>query len=240
MKTVLAVEGIDGSGKTTLVAFARKLCEEHGLPFTSIGRGVSSANPLIGRLTRFLQEEITGLTPRADTFLRIARDYQRACLAALVPEGLVILDRFVLSILALARIRQLDTGPIVAILHDIMARGHLSGTILVQCPLEEARRRVADRGVDPESSNPGRFHFQREVQDVLQEEFDRGLLTGKQWLVDNSQSSQKSQEQVTRVLMPYLQKRRSPTSVSALCVPNDDPLPDQPACLLDFSDGHPL
>jgi thymidylate kinase len=208
-KIVLALEGVDGSGKSSLVAFARKMCAQHGCPFTAIGRSAASANPLVGRLTRFLQEEATGMTPRADLFLRIARDYQRANLAAQVPEGIVVLDRFVLSTLVLARIRKLSIDPIQEILGDIAGRIHLYATILVECPLAEAWKRVQERPPEQGPRGPENERFRRLAAELLEEEFGRGILTAKRWRVDNSGSPEVAQEQMARYLEPYLESWES-------------------------------
>src|SRR5437588_8813120 len=103
MKIVLAFEGMDGSGKTSLAVFTSKLCEQHNQRYTLIGRRESYSSPLVGKLTGLLHEEAANLTPHADIAVRIAREYQRAALAAAVPSGIVVLDRFVLSLVALAR-----------------------------------------------------------------------------------------------------------------------------------------
>src|SRR5207245_743511 len=103
MKIVLAFEGMDGSGKTSLAVFTRKLCEQHNQRYTLLGRREAYASPLVGRLTGLLHEEAANLVPQADIAVRLAREYQRAALAAAAPSGVVVLDRFVLSLLSLAR-----------------------------------------------------------------------------------------------------------------------------------------
>src|SRR5437762_876988 len=117
-KIVVALEGMDGAGKSSLALFARKLCDEHGQPFTLIGRREAYANPLIGRLTRLLAEEAGGLSPSAETCVRLAREHERAALAAQAQPGIVILDRFVLSCLALARFHGQDVGPLTDLLRE--------------------------------------------------------------------------------------------------------------------------
>ena len=102
MKMVLAFEGMDGSGKTSLALFTRKLCEQQNQRYTMIGRRESYSSPLVGRLTGLLHEEAANLVPSADIAVRIAREYQRAALAAAVPSGIIVLDRFVMSLLSLA------------------------------------------------------------------------------------------------------------------------------------------
>jgi thymidylate kinase len=204
-KIVLAFEGIDGAGKSSLVEFTQRLCEQYGRPCTTVGRGGKSAGPLVARFTRLLQEETDALTPRSDIFLRVAREYQRASLAALVPAGVVVLDRFILSTLALARMRQLDIGPVLPILEDVAARSHLYATVFVKCPWREAWRRVHQRRPRPTADGNSGQSFGRKVSQVLEQDFHDGILTRKQWLVDNSQSLEAAQEQVAAYLLPFLQ-----------------------------------
>ena len=74
MKVVLAFEGMDGSGKTSLAVFTRKICEEHNQRYTLLGRREAYASPLVGRLTGLLHEEAANLVPQADIAVRLARD----------------------------------------------------------------------------------------------------------------------------------------------------------------------
>jgi thymidylate kinase len=204
MKIVLAFEGIDGSGKSSLVRFTRALCEHHGHKFTAVGRSKSAASPLVGRLTQLIQEEMACLTPRADLFVRVARDYQRAYLAAVEPTGVVVLDRFVLSTLALARLRGQEVAPMVEVLKDVAERAHLSATVFVHCPFEVARRRVRKRetGVVPEG-HPAEGILRR-LPELMEQDFLEGLLTGKRWPVDNSGGLEEAERQVANYLLPLL------------------------------------
>jgi thymidylate kinase len=202
MKIVLAFEGIDGSGKSSLADFARRLCARQGQPFTAVGRRAATASPLVGRLTRLLQEETAALTPRADVFLRVGREYQRASLAAQVIRGVVVLDRFVLSTLALARVRKLPIEPVLPILEDVAARGHLFATVFVKCPWQEACRRVRKRRPGPKGN--GKPGFERKIAQLLEEDFRNGILTRNQWLVDNARSLEAAEQQVADYLLPYL------------------------------------
>jgi thymidylate kinase len=204
-KMVLAFEGIDGAGKSSLAAFTQRLCERFGQPWTSVGRAEGSAGPLVARLTHLLHEETAALTPRSDLFLRVARDYQRASLAARVPRGVVILDRFILSTLALARIRRLDVQPVLSILEDVAARGHLFATVFVKCPWREALRRVHLRRQQAGRDGNARQNFERRVSQFLEQDFRNGVLTRKQWLIDNSRSLEAAEQQVADYLVPYLQ-----------------------------------
>jgi thymidylate kinase len=158
---------------------------------------------LVARLSKVLHEDARGLLPHADMFVRIAREYQRAALAAAVPSGVVVLDRFVLSILAQARYYGHDVDPVLNILKDIAARSHLFATILVQCPFDLAASRAQERNKGSVTTDD-RGH--RRLGELVEEDFRRGLLTGQQWSVDNSGELKNTEEQLAVYLSPYLQK----------------------------------
>ena len=46
----------------------------------------------------------------------------------------------------------------------------------------------------------------RAVAEFLQEDFQRGLLTGQQWIVDNSQTLQVAEDQLVHYLLPFFLK----------------------------------
>jgi thymidylate kinase len=211
-KIVVALEGMDGAGKSSLALFARKLCEEHGQPFTLIGRREVYANPLIGRLTRLLAEEAGGLSPAAETCVRLAREHERAALAAQAQPGIVILDRFVLSCLALARFHGQDVEPLTGILREITYRANLHATVLVRVPFEIAWDRVKARRQMLGHRKPLDEHQMRRMATLLEEEFERGQLSGQQWIVDNTQPIVSAEEQLANYLAAHFQKGRPRTA----------------------------
>jgi thymidylate kinase len=172
-----------------------------------VGRSTAAAGPLVGRISNLIQEETAYLTSRADLFLRVARDYQRAYQAALEPNGVVVLDRFVLSTLALAHLRGQEIPPMVGILRDVARRAHLYATVFVQCPFEVARPRVRRReprlGV-PEG-HPAELTLRR-LPEIMERDFRDGLLTGKQWVVDNSGALEDAERQLADYLLPFLRQ----------------------------------
>jgi thymidylate kinase len=212
MKIVLAFEGADGAGKSTLVNTTKNRCAEFGRQFTAVGRREASASPVVARLTKLLHEDAGPLLPHADVFVRIAREYQRATLAAAVPTGVVVLDRFVLSILGLVRFYGHDADPIVNILKDMAARAHLFATVLVQCPFDLAASRVQQRNKGSLLRVTGDERAHRRLAELIEEDFRRGGLTGQQWPVDGSGELQKAEAQLTAYLYPYLKKHGSTPS----------------------------
>jgi thymidylate kinase len=205
-KLVLAVEGPDGSGKTSLVRFLKDTSEQHGRGFTWISRRGVYASPEVNKLTRLLRDEAKQLTPHADFLIRLAREFQRAQYAALAPAGIVVLDRFVISVLALIRSTGQDSRPLMGLLQEITARARLHATIYVKCPVEMALGRVSTRNQELRKKETRNEPFLRKLAAFMEEDFRRGVLTGQQWLVDNSQNLTVAQEEVARRLLPYLQK----------------------------------
>jgi thymidylate kinase len=208
-KLVVALEGMDGAGKSSLALFARKLCEQHGQPFTLIGRREAYANPLIGRLTRLLAEEAGGLSPSAETCVRLAREHERAALTAQAHPGIVVLDRFVLSCLALARFHGQDVEPLTSLLREITYRANLHATVLVRVPFETAWDRVKARRQMLGHRKPLDENQMRRMATILEEEFERGQLTGQQWIVDNARSIVSAEEQLANYLAVHFQKGRA-------------------------------
>jgi thymidylate kinase len=207
MAIVLALEGVDGSGKSSLAGFLQRLCREQGRSFTLVGRGEATSGPLVGKLTRLLREE-PGLTPPAEVFVRLAREHQRARLAASVASGVVVLDRFVLSDLALIRLNGLDPYPFLHLLRDLVSRAHLYATVLVRCPFEVAERRARERdrgGAGYERHNAA---LRRRLGEFLEDDFESGTLTGQQWPVDNAGELGAAEAQLRDYLMPHLHTGR--------------------------------
>lgn len=206
MKIVVAIEGPDGAGKTSLSLFMQKLCEEHGQRFTLIGRRGSHASPLVNKLTRFLQEECPHLSTHADVLMRLAREYQRAYQAANASSGLVVLDRFVLSVLALVRLNGHDVAVVLPFFKDIIARAHLHATLFVDCPFDMALARAQERSPGPLTKRNYGEPLLRRMAELMARDFEQGLLTSQQWHVDNSDSLEAAQEQLAGYLLPYFRR----------------------------------
>jgi thymidylate kinase len=207
MKLVLSIEGTDGAGKSTLAQFIKRLCEQRNERFVMIGRRGPTAGELAAKLSRILQEDKAHLTPEVEIAIRLARESQRAVLAAQVPSGLVVLDRFLLSFLAMIRLCGQTVDPLLQIVQDIAIRAQLHATVFVQCPFETAWERMKRRNAKlSRQTNRGELVHRRLAQ-FMAEDFERGLLTGEQWLVDNSQSQHPAEEQLTAYLRPYFLKR---------------------------------
>jgi thymidylate kinase len=203
MKIVVALEGVHGAGKSALAGSIAALCEQHGQQCSRVGRRTGYTTAAVGRLTQLLREEARHLTPHAEIFVRVAREYQRAHLAAAAPPGVVVLDRFVLSILALARVHGCDVDLLTDVLKETAARADLRATIFVKCPYEVAWSRVEQRLQALSSTLVGGETMLRRMAEFMEEDFYRGILTGQQWLVENSKTLADANEQVAGFLLPY-------------------------------------
>ena len=206
MKIVLAIEGMDGAGKSSLARFVQRLCADHGRRCSRIGRRTGYVSPSIAKLTHLLGEENGNLIPHAELYARMARECQRAHLAATAPPGIIVLDRFVLTILALARVYGMDIDLLLPLLRDMVSRADLHATIFVTCPFALGWHRVEQRNKGLSSVLRRGEHFFRRVAEFLDEDFRFGLLTGKQWLVDNSRTLPEAEEQLAGYLLPHLQQ----------------------------------
>ncbi|HEV3261296.1 MAG TPA: hypothetical protein VG013_30875 [Gemmataceae bacterium] len=204
MKIVVAIEGVDGSGKSSLARAVYRLCQEHGRPCTAVGRRGANASPLVVKLTRVLSEEGGNLTRAGDILIRLAREYQRADRAATTPDGVVVLDRFVLTVLALVRENGQDMSALLPFFNDIIARAGLHATIFAHCPFEVAYARVTGRRPDSRTRRPGHEERLRKLADFMAKDFGRGLLTGQQWPIDNSHDLAGAEQQLAAYLLPYL------------------------------------
>jgi thymidylate kinase len=207
-KIVVAIEGVDGAGKTSLAHFIQQLCREEGVNCALIGRRTGHVTPTIVKITRVLREEVSNLAPHADIFLRMGREYQRAHLAACSPPGVVVLDRFVLTVLSMARIYGHDIDALLPQFREIVARADLHATIFVHCPFDMAWARVQERnqGLPPARSRGEKLL--RRAAGFVADDFQRGLVTGQQWLVDNTRDLRDAEEQVASYIQPYLPRRK--------------------------------
>lgn len=206
MKTMIAIEGADGSGKTLLVQYAESLCNELGCPFRCIGR----ENGVAGYLSTLLNEESKQLTPFADALIRVAREHERALEATRCSSGIVILDRFVLSILSRVRQHNLIVPWFMEVLRDITKLAGLHATILVRCPFDVAWERTVSRVASGEKQMSPKERlgadFNRKLVGYIENDFNAGELTGDRWVVNNSGSKEAAQAQLHDLLLPVINR----------------------------------
>jgi thymidylate kinase len=137
-KFVIAVEGGDGSGKSTAIRHTMDLCCQIGVPFSLIGRGVTDSVPSIHALTSVLREHGSNYSLHSDLAIRVAREFVRAQIAASVSSGIVILDRFVISLLARNIADNINMDWVESSLVDTVRLSELDATLFIDCPFDVA------------------------------------------------------------------------------------------------------
>lgn len=135
-KYVLALEGGDGSGKTTVAQIIENHCLKNKVPYHYIGRNLHNAPKHIYALTNVLQEFGNCYSARTEIMIRIAREIQRATEGAKILNGLVVYDRFVLSVLARSYVDNIFDLPVEFLLDHATAISGLNATIFIDCPFE--------------------------------------------------------------------------------------------------------
>ncbi len=217
MKTVIAIEGIDGSGKSSLARHIQALCQTRKVPCTRVGRRSGYVTPLIAKLTRMLGEETRNLTTRAEICLRLAREHQRARLVERAPDGIVVLNRYVITLLSLARLYECDSDFLREELGTLVRGARLDATLFIRCPFEDAWARVTER--NPRLSHPKMRTkpLLHKVARFMEEDFERGFLTAAQWRVENTGTLQEAEQQVTALLEPYLAPREAASPAEQVC-----------------------
>lgn len=207
-KLVVAVEGPDGSGKGTLIRYIWSLAEQRGIPMRVVGRNRQDAGEVPGKITEIVQEHADDLSAETDFHLRLAREYQRAQLASEMATGLVILDRFVLSVLSRVIVQGIDPEEARRQLSGPFWLAGVKATIYVECPFEVAWGRVqaaaeeGERRISPKEKRGKEFN--RRLSDRLAMEYNQGTHTGEQWRIDNSGSVDAAEKQVACCFQPWL------------------------------------
>jgi thymidylate kinase len=205
-KYVLAVEGIDGSGKTTVVKELAALCAARGIPFSLIGRRPDSAPPGVAAFTDLLRAHGSEFALETDLMVRIAREYQRAAAAAVATSGLVVLDRFVLSVLARARTEQLADIPVSQTLARAVHMARLDGTLFICCEFAHAWARITS-GTSPLAFKETRGEaYNRAFAAQHEHVFRTSELAATRIEVENSGELSALLQNVSRAMRPILDK----------------------------------
>lgn len=203
-KYVLAVEGIDGSGKTTVVKELAALCASRSIPFSLIGRRPDSAPPAVAAFTDLLRAHGSEFALETDLMVRIAREYQRAVEAARAVSGLVVLDRFVLSVLARAQAERLSHIPVTQTLTRAAHMARLDGTLFIRCEFAKAWARITS-GTTPLAFKETRGEAYNESFAAQHEHvFRTSELAATRIEVDNSGELSALLRNVFRAMRPIL------------------------------------
>lgn len=97
-KTIVVIEGYDGSGKTTLARGLQGYFNDRGMSCLTVGRTLSSSSKQVDALTRIILDSDGGidrLTVCGDMYVRLARTYERVELVRQADSDVVLLDRYI-------------------------------------------------------------------------------------------------------------------------------------------------
>ncbi len=205
-KYVLAVEGIDGSGKTTVVKELAALCASRSIAFSLIGRRPDSAPPAVAAFTDLLQAHGSEFALETDLMVRIAREYQRAAAAAVATSGLVVLDRFVLSVLARAQTEQLADIPVSQTLARAVRMARLDGTLFIRCAFSDAWARIASGTTTLAFKETRGEAYNRAFAAQHEHVFRTSGLAATRIEVENSAELSTLLQNVSRAMRPILDK----------------------------------
>ena len=207
MKIVICIEGADGSGKSRLSEELVKLCSERGLTSRVIGRKAVDATPAIGAITALSQDRRQTHkidSPDADIHLRLAREHLRAEECGRSSADIVVLDRFVLSVLSRVRINCLDDERLVSQLRGIAAKAELGATLYCECPFEVAWSRVTAsvESGERESLSPKEERgpeYLRALHDIMKDDFNELDWIGDKYAIDTASGIEIMRHQLSGV-----------------------------------------
>jgi dTMP kinase len=167
---LVAVEGVEGAGKSTQLRRLVAHCEQHGVPIRLVRE--PGETPLGAEIRRLLLDPVHSMTPRAEALLFMA---SRAELVetivrpALASGVLVLCDRFFLSTYAYqAAGRGLPLGEVAAA-NRLATDGLVPDlTIVMRLDAAEGLARAAQRGAHDRMEQAGQ-DFLRRVARALEE-----------------------------------------------------------------------
>lgn len=154
---VVAVEGYDGAGKTTLTKGLLNAFETQGSRAIEVGRSVANSNTAISTLTDLIKSSDGGeaaLDPAADVFVRLARTHERIKLILETDADVIVLDRFV--VYDLSRLNAQLGVSYTDLFEAALGRFELDMTIFLNAPFELLWSRVVGRGTDTMSAKEKR------------------------------------------------------------------------------------
>lgn len=136
----VAFEGVDGSGKSTVLAGLYDRLRAAGIGAQVVGK---RDEPGATAMTDLIVSRTVAVDPRAEAYLRLAREYQR--LARAGTAEVVLLDRSLPSLASMIQIAGLDLAPFAPALQDL--RRLMPRLLTVHCapPFSVARARLEAR-----------------------------------------------------------------------------------------------
>lgn len=200
----ITVEGIEGAGKSSNIAFTENLLRSHGheVLLTREPGGTPLGEELRELLLGHKHDGMNDLTELLLMFAARAEHLHSKILPALDEGRWVICDRFTDATYAYqGGGRQLDTTAIATLEDLVQGSRRPDLTLLLDLPVETGLARAAKR------SEPDRF--ERQKLEFFQRVRDAYLQIARQQpgrvkVIDASPDLDLVQEQISDILMPYL------------------------------------
>jgi dTMP kinase len=200
----ITVEGIEGAGKSSNIAFTENLLRSHGheVLLTREPGGTPLGEELRELLLGHKHDGMNDLTELLLMFAARAEHLHSKILPALEEGRWVICDRFTDATYAYqGGGRQLDTTAIATLENLVQGSRRPDLTLLLDLPVETGLARAAKR------SEPDRF--ERQKLEFFQRVRDAYLQIARQQpgrvkVIDASPDLDLVQEQISEILMPYL------------------------------------
>ena len=210
-RSIVSIEGGDGSGKGTVIKSLQECLQERGVTTEVIGRDRDSAGELVGGITDLFKTCRPPERSPADFFLRIAREWERIDRAHASGADIVILDRGLLSIASRLSVFRVDIQNAFAVLTELFRHSKVDGTVFCHCPFEIAWGRVQERAVSGEKALSHKELLGTEVNkalfDAMAVEFSLGRLTGHQFRIDTGGTMQDTRNGVEKVVQLLISPR---------------------------------
>lgn len=187
MNLVVAFEGSDGSGKTTLIELTARTLREQGLDVAVIGKSDSDETKPI---TGLIQSPQLSYHPAAEAMLKIAREWQRFSVAARSP--VTLLDRGLVSITSVLSAQAFDLTPYAPMLAACQESVGTYATVLCDAPFDLAWQRMHDRARETGAALSKKelkgAEFNRRIHGAILDACEHGRFTGEVCRVDTWRS----------------------------------------------------
>lgn len=147
-KKIIIFEGIDGSGKSTLINQTSNLLADNQISHSIISREITPASTLISNGFVGLD-----LPPSSEICLRIAREFINETLIRNQDKNVFLIDRSLLTISAILKVHGLEENSFSTLLKELYKEFSSIGLIFCNLPFESAKNRVYQRLIKEQQNN---------------------------------------------------------------------------------------
>ena len=201
--TVIAIDGGDAVGKSSLADSVVEFCRERQVSCRVVRRDRAA----VSAITDVIETYDGELVADAEISLRLARDFCRAQLARQAPEEVVVLDRFVLSTASVILAAGIPLEDYRSTLIRAVQHCELEATILVSSPFELAWQRLIARtacGVPLSAKERRGKDYNRALTVFIDELLADEQLAKRQFRVMNDLDIGTAQYQLRQILSVVL------------------------------------